>query len=96
MRDSEDERSVKSARREGRGVDQADDPPMSSDNPEDFEADDDGDDEGENIKNIETVVNLSEREQCARNFAIRRAIEQRMEQKALDLDLDYLDCDLDD
>ena len=45
---------------------------------------------------IDEVVNLCGRERCARNFAIRRAIERRMEQKALDHDLDYLDCDLDD
>ena len=53
-------------------------------------ADDDDD------ASIDKVVKLSDREQCARNFAIRRAIERRMEQKALDDDLDYLDCDFDD
>ena len=45
---------------------------------------------------IDKVVELSDRERCARKFAIRRAIERRMEQKALDHDLEYLDYDLDD
>ena len=36
---------------------------------------------------------LSEKEQNARALAARRAIEQRMEQKQLDEDLDYLDLD---
>ena len=46
--------------------------------------------------NVEKVIERSDRERYARSFAIRRAIEQRMEQKALDHDLDYLDFDLDD
>ncbi|MCZ6644132.1 MAG: hypothetical protein O7F71_21365 [Gammaproteobacteria bacterium] len=37
---------------------------------------------------------LTPKEQDARSLAIRRAIEQRMEQKKLDEDLDYLDLDL--
>ena len=36
---------------------------------------------------------LSLKEQNARSLAIRRAIEQRMERKRLDEDLDYLDFD---
>lgn len=39
---------------------------------------------------------LSLKEQNARSLAIRRAIEQRMERKRLDEDLDYLDFDSDD
>ena len=39
---------------------------------------------------------LSPKEQNARSLAIRRAIEQRMDQKKLDEDLDYLDLDLDE
>jgi hypothetical protein len=36
-------------------------------------------------------VELSPKEQNARSLAIRRAIEQRMERRRLDEDLDYLD-----
>ena len=39
---------------------------------------------------------LSQKDQNARSLAIRRAIEQRMEQKLLDEDLDYLGLDLED
>jgi hypothetical protein len=39
---------------------------------------------------------LSPKEQNARSLAIRKAIEQRMERKQLDEDLDYLDLDLDE
>ena len=39
---------------------------------------------------------LSQKEQNARALAARRAIEQRMERKQLDEDLDYLDLDLDE
>ena len=91
MRNSEDEQPIELAIPEGRGIDQADDTPLPDENPEDFEAGD-----GDERENIEKVVKLSEREPCTCNFAVRRAIEQRMEQKALDHDLDYLDCDLDD
>jgi len=41
-------------------------------------------------------IELSPKEQNARSLAIRRAIEQRMERRRLDEDLDYLDLDLDD
>lgn len=41
-------------------------------------------------------IELTPKEQNARSLAIRRAIEQRMERKRLDEDLDYLDLDLDD
>ncbi len=91
MRDSENEQPIESAIRESGGVDHADYSPLPDENPEELDAADEDEDE-----NIEQVVNLSEREQCVCNFAIRRAIEQRLEQKALDHDLDYLDCDLDD
>lgn len=39
---------------------------------------------------------LSQKEQNARSLAARRAIEQRMEQKQLDEDLNYLDLDGDE
>lgn len=39
---------------------------------------------------------LSPKEQNAKSLAIRRAIEQRMERKLLDEDLDYLELDPDD
>jgi len=41
-------------------------------------------------------ADLSPKEQNARSLAIRKAIEQRMERKQLDEDLDYLDLDLDE
>ena len=73
------------------GVEQTDVTPVPDEAAEDFAAGGE-----EDVESIDNVVKLSDREQCARNFAIRRAIEQRMEQKALDHDLDYLGCDLDD
>ncbi len=39
---------------------------------------------------------LSQKEQNAKSLAIRRAIEQRMDKKRLDEDLDYLDLDMED
>ncbi len=61
---------------------------------EDYEApleDDDfiSDDDSEEM--VLAEQELSPKEQDARTLAIRRAIEQRMEQKKLDEDLDYLD-----
>ena len=91
MRESEESRLSGLSMREGGGVDRSEDTPLSDDDPEEF----DGVDEDAG-PNIDKVVELSDRERCARSFAIRRAIEQRMEQKALHHDLDYLDCDLDD
>tara|TARA_A100001037_G_scaffold77317_1_gene69333 strand:+ start:5963 stop:6286 length:324 start_codon:yes stop_codon:yes gene_type:complete len=43
---------------------------------------------------LEIVDELPEKEQNARSLATRRAIEQRMEEKQLQEDLDYLDLDL--
>ena len=91
MRDSEDERLVESATPDAGAGDADDDAPVPEEDPNDFEAHDDEADES-----IDKAVDLGDRERCARSFAIRRAIEQRMEQKALDDDLDCLDCDLDD
>ncbi len=45
---------------------------------------------------IETVVEISSKEQNARSLEIRRAIEERMEKRQMHEDLDYLDFDLDD
>ena len=62
---------------------------------EDAEDLDETDDETEGeLRAVEEE--LSPREQNARSLAIRRAIEQRMEQKRLDEDLDYLDLDMED
>ncbi len=54
------------------------------------DAEDDVDDE------VETVVEMSSKEQNARSLEIRRAIEERMEKRQMHEDLDYLDFDLDD
>ena len=69
--------------------------PSSGDMGEDAMDDVDGDiDEGE--EDIDAVVALSAKEQNARNLEVRRAIEERMEKRRLDEDLDYLDLDFDD
>ena len=57
---------------------------------DDFISDDDDSEE-----QVMAEEALSPKEQDARSLAIRRAIEQRQEQKKLDEDLDYLDLDLD-
>jgi hypothetical protein len=55
------------------------------------------DDLGDYEDEIEAVEEeLTQKEQNARSLAIRRAIEQRMERKRLDEDLEYLDLDLDE
>ncbi len=62
---------------------------------DDFEADiEDLDDEDEDLEIVDEA--LTQKEQNARSLAVRRAIEQRMEQKKLEDDLDYLDLDLDE
>lgn len=53
----------------------------------------DDDDEGEDI---DAVVALSSKEQSAKSLEIRRAIEERMEQRRFHEDFDYLDLDMDD
>jgi hypothetical protein len=55
---------------------------------------DDLDDYDEDIGAVDDELTL--KEQNARSLAIRRAIEQRMERKRLDEDLDYLDFDFDE
>lgn len=45
---------------------------------------------------IDQVVELSGKEQSARSLEIRRAIEERMAERQLHEDLDYLDLDMDD
>ena len=61
---------------------------------EEFEDDADGDDpDGEDI---DAVVELSNKEQNARSLEIRRAIEERMEERQFHEDIDYLDYDLDE
>ncbi len=54
------------------------------------DAEDDVDDD------VESVVEVSGKEQSARSLEIRRAIEERMEERQMHEDLDYLDFDLDD
>jgi len=76
---------------EGRPAGRSDNRPLTDEDTGAFDADSEDHDPA-----IDNVVELSERERCARKFAIRRVIERRMEQKALDHDLDYLDYDLDD
>ncbi len=56
-----------------------------------FDEDVDGD-----ATDIDEVVELTSKEQSARTLEIRRAIEERMEQRQLHEDLDYLDLDEDD
>ena len=53
-------------------------------------------DDEEDAEDIEAVVELSAKEQSARSLEIRRAIEERMEKRQLEDDIDYLDMDLDD
>ncbi len=67
---------------------------------DDGEFDDDeslNDDLGDYDDELEAVDDeLTLKEQNARSLAIRRAIEQRMERRRLDEDLDYLDLDVDE
>lgn len=52
--------------------------------------------EGDDDIVVVVVVELSAKEQSARSLEIRRAIEERMDKRQLDDDLEYLDMDLDD
>ena len=61
---------------------------------DEFDADIDGD--SDDAEDIDAVVELSAKEQNARSLEIRRAIEERMEDKQMHEDLDYLDMDFDD
>ena len=47
-------------------------------------------------EDIDAVVALSAKDQSARSLEVRRAIEERMEKRRLDEDLDYLDLDFED
>lgn len=51
------------------------------------------DDDGEDI---DAVVELSGKELSARSLEVRRAIEEQMEKRRLQEDLDYLDLDFED
>ncbi len=55
---------------------------------------DDLDDYDDDVGAVDDELTL--KEQNARSLAIRRAIEQRLERKRLDEDLDYLDFDFDE
>jgi hypothetical protein len=59
------------------------------------EFDPDGDDDGEDVDGIEAEV-LSPKAQDARSLEIRRAIEERLEKRRQEADIDYLDFDFDD
>ena len=89
MGDTEEDRLAEFSARGVGGVGPSEDAPLPDDESAGFDAGDEDD-----KVSIDEVVKLSDRELCARRCAIRRAIEERMEQKALDQDLDYLDCDL--
>ena len=52
--------------------------------------------EDEDGVDIDSVVELTSQEQNARSLEIRRALEERREEKKLHEDLDYLDLDFDD
>ena len=54
------------------------------------DAEDDVDDD------VDTAVEVSGKEDSARSLEIRRAIEERMAERQMHEDLDYLDFDLDD
>ena len=58
---------------------------------EDEVIDDLDDETREDLRAVDEA--LSQKDQNARALAIRRAIEQRMEDKKLNTDLDYLDLD---
>ena len=60
---------------------------------EDLDSDDELDDLDDETRDELKVVDeaLSQKEQNARSLAIRRALEQRMEEKQMHDDLDYLD-----
>ena len=60
---------------------------------DEFVADSDGD--GEDVERIEAEV-LSPKAQDARSLEIRRALEERQEQRRQQADIDYLDFDFDD
>jgi hypothetical protein len=72
---------------------ESEDEEVSAELEADFEGDLDGDGDEEDI---EAVVELSAKEQSARSLEIRRALEERMERRQLQDDVDYLDMDLDD
>ncbi len=91
--DEEIEDSLEDADEEGGDeFSEADDEP-GSDALEEF-AEEEAD--GTEDDDIESVVELSSKEQSARSLAIRRAIEERLEDRQLHEDLDYLDTELDD
>ena len=55
---------------------------------EDFEEDDDSDSE------VVPDIEMTSKDQAARTLEVRRAIEERMEQRKFKDDLDYLDDDI--
>jgi hypothetical protein len=73
----------------------AEDEPLPDEDLAEFEGEEG--EEGEEDLELDGFVELSQKEQNARALAIRRAIEQRLEQKRLNEDLDDLDyLDVDD
>ena len=63
---------------------------------DEFDAEAVADEIEEGDEDIDSVVELTSKEQSARSLEIRRAIERRMEERQLNKDVDYLDDDLDD
>ena len=63
---------------------------------EEFDDPSDVEDADDDEEDIEAAVALSGKEQNARSLEIRRAIEERMEERRFHEDVDYLDFDLDE
>ncbi len=61
-----------------------------------FDDDGTGEEAAASEADIDAVVEMTIKEQSARSLEIRRAIEERREQRQLSEDLDYLDMDYDD
>ena len=93
---SDDEREEEALDANGEDGEEGDDFAEPAED-EEVEFDEEAEAEGEDLEeDIDAVVELSSREQSARSLEIRRAIEERMEKRQLDEDLDYLDMDFDD
>ena len=96
---SDDERADEELENSEEGSEEAEDSDEFAEPAEDEEVefDEEGESDGEELEeDIDAVVELSSKEQSARSLEIRRAIEERMEKRQLDEDLDYLDMDFDD
>ena len=63
---------------------------------DEFDDDADVSDDAEGPTDVDAEVELTSKEQSARSLEIRRAIEERMDERQFHEDVDYLDYDLDD